>query len=210
MPGGVTIARMELPMFTFHPATPDDADQIAEIVIKASHGVVDHLLGGLIPGLSSKALLSAAFVKGEGPYTTDNIIKAVREGVITGLLFSYPAKDQCVPPLMESYVSDKRLKVVRPILERAVPGSLYINTLWIAEGFYRRGYGSALLLEAESRCRTLGYDSLSLFCWNDDNNSLAFLARHGFSIHAPLPRELVPLEGHTEGGSLLYKKLGQS
>lgn len=194
-------------MFTLHQTTPDDADQIAEIVTTSSQGVVDHLLGGLIPGLSSKMLLSAAFAKGEGPYRTANVIKAMSENKIAGLLFSYPATEQGVPSLMESYVSDKRLRTIRPILEKAVPDSLYINTLWIAEGYYGRGFGTTLLLEAENRCRSLGLDRLSHFCWNDDEKSLAFLARHGFVIHEHLPAEMIPLEGHEAGGSLLLKKL---
>lgn len=194
-------------MFTFRFATPDDAEQIAAIVSLASEGVVTHLLEKLIPGLGAESILSAAFMKGEGPYVTENIILTEKDGAITSLLFTYPAAEHGVPPLMESFVPAKRMRAVRPILERALPGSLYINTLWLTDELRSNGHAAALLLEAKSRCRSLGLARLSLFCWNDNERNLRFYAQEGFSIEEHLPAELIPLPEHNRGGSLLCKPL---
>lgn len=194
-------------MFTFRFATPDDADKIAAIVSIASGGVVTHLLEKLIPGLSAERILGAAFMKGEGPYTMENIILSEKDDAITSLLFAYPAKEHCVPPLMESFVPAERMRAVRPILERAVPGSLYINTLWLTDELRDNGHTAALLVEAKSRCRALGFERLSLFCWNDNERDLRFYAQKGFIIEEHLPAELLPLHEHGMGGSLLCKRL---
>ena len=195
-------------MFTFQQATPDDADAISAIVIAANDGLVKQLLDGLIPGISSATILSAAFIKGEGPYTTANVICSRDGDRMTSLLFAYPANDHAVPTLLESFIPAKRLKPVRPILEKSVPDSLYINTMWLEESLRGKGHTAALVLEMESLCRAKGFSQMSLFCWNDNEDSMRFWARHGFSIaeHVDLP----PVAGHDKGGSLLCKTIAGS
>ena len=197
-------------MFTFRQAISGDADQIAAIVNATSAGVVTHLLDGLVPGLSAESILSVAFMKGHGPYHTDNVILSGKENRITSLLFTYPAADHKIPVLMASLLPSKRLKAVRPILERGVPDSLYINTFWLAEELRGSGHATALMLEAVSRCRTLGFDRISLFCWNDNEQALRFYAREGFSIVEHLPPEELSLKGHSQGGSILCRHLGKA
>ena len=194
-------------MFAFRLATADDADAIARIVSDTSEGVVERLLGGLIPGLSATSILSTAFIKGEGAYRASHIILSEQDGAITSLLFAYPASDHKVPPLMQSFLPGKRLTPVRPILERAVPDSLYINTLWLAEALRGKGLGDALMVEAAGRCRQIGANRISLFCWNDNEHALQFYARHGFSLVEHIPPDMLPLEPHTQGGSILCKNI---
>ena len=194
-------------MFAFRLATPDHAEQIARIVIDTGEGVVGSLFDGLVPGVSSETLLSAIFMKGEGAYTTDNVLISEEEEAITSLLFAYPAQEHKVLSLMEGLLSPARLEPVRPFLERAVPDSLFVNTLWVAGHLRGQGFGDALLLEAAGRCRRLGFTRISLFCWNDNEYAMRFYTRHGFEMAEYLPREQLPLAGHDMGGSLLCKEL---
>ena len=196
-------------MFTFHQAVPDDADQIAEIVCHTSGGVVEHLFGGLIAGLSGEKILSAAFLRGQGAYDTQNVILSRADDKVTGLLFMYPASEHVVSPLMLSFLPSKRLTPVRPILERAIPGSLYINTLWLSEELRGGGHAVALMEEAKSRCRDLGFDRISLFCWNDNELALRFYAREGFSIAEHIPPDELAIVKHSQGGSILCLHLKQ-
>ncbi|MDL2315840.1 hypothetical protein LJC59_02005 [Desulfovibrio sp. OttesenSCG-928-A18] len=196
-------------MFTFQIATPDDADQIAQVLIDASEGIAERLFGGLVPGLNSAFLLSAALLRGEEPYLIDNIIRAKREDEIIGLLFSYPADEHKVPALLESFVSAKRLNPVRPLLESSIPGTLFINTFWCLPELMDTSFSEAIMVEALSRYRDLGLEGLSTFCWNDNEQRLRFFARHGFTIAEHLPPELVPLEGHCLGASIMHRKKGR-
>ncbi len=190
-------------MFTFHAATPDDAEDIATVVSEASCGIVEHLLGGLIPGLGAVTLLGTAFMQGEGVYSTDNVILSRTEGRITGLLLSYPAEAHSVPPLLKTFVTEKRLAAIRPVLEQAEPKSWYINTLWVEGGLENNIHADALLLEARSRSQQTGCTSLSVFCWKDNTAAHAFYARHKFTEGRTFSPELLPLEGHSQGGVLL-------
>ncbi len=194
-------------MFTFHQATPDHAEQIAKIVADVASGVVEHLLDKLIPGLTGQHFLSVAFMKGEGAYDAKNVICSLSDEEITALLFCYPSEEHRIPTLMESFVPSKRLKPVRPILENAVPESLYINTIWLAEDLRGNGHAAALMLEAQSRCRALDRRRISLFCWNDNERGMRFYARQGFELVEYFPPEKLSLPGHEQGGSILCKTL---
>jgi len=196
-------------MFTFQQATRDDADQIARIAVNASGGVAEQLLDGLIPGMSCVDILTASFIKGEGPYDTKNILRTLDEDRIVALLFSYPAEEHTVPPLLNSLIPARRLEPVRPFLERAVPESLYINTVWLDEPRWKKGYADALMVEAESRCRSLDRDRMSLFCWNDDVRAMQFFAAQGFAIVEHIKQEELPLHGHDKGASILCKRIGR-
>ena len=184
-------------------ATPDDAEQIEDIVIETGAGVVEHLLEDLISGLSARSILAAAFMKGEGSYNTDHIIRSLEDDTINRLLFSYHSSEHKVPPLMESLLPAKRLNAVRPVLEKSVEDSLYINTIWLAEDLRGSGDADALMEEAVRRCRNLGLNRMSLFCWNDNERALRFYARHGFTLFEHLSTEVLSLPNHTIGGSIL-------
>lgn len=190
-------------MFTFRTATQDDAEQIADIIISTGAGIVEHLLDGLVPDLTASMILATALIQREGPYNTDNVIRSLQGDRIAALLFSYPSSEHAVPPLMESMLPAKRLEAVRPILERSVPDSLYINSVWIAETYRGQGYGEALMIEAANRCMAFGLKRISLFCWNDNESAMRFYARKGFTLYEHLPSELIPLPGHGQGGSIL-------
>lgn len=194
-------------MFTFQRATPDDADQIARILIKRAKGLAEHLLDGLIPGVNSADILAAALIKGEGAYRTDNVICSRDEERLTGLLFAYPASEHKVPPLMASLLPGKRLAPFRLLLEKSVPDSLYLNTLWMEDKLWNNGGADALMLETASLCRLRGFRRISLFCWNDDDDEMRFFARNGFAIAEHLEQEAVPVTGHDKGASILCKNL---
>lgn len=194
-------------MFIFQQATNDNADDIAHIVASANGSLVAQLFEGLIFGLSATSILSAAFIKGEGPYKTENITCSFDGPTITSMIFAYPAADHCIPLLLESFVPRKRLDPVRAILEKSIPDSLYVNTAWIIKELRTEAYSKTLLAKAEEMCVEKSLDSISLFCWNNNENKLEFLRDHGFSIAEHLPYELIPVNDHTDGGSLLYKPL---
>jgi GNAT superfamily N-acetyltransferase len=194
-------------MLDLRRATPDDAEDVARIVILTGEGVVEHLLDGLVPGVDSLTILTAAFIGGEGVYRMENMLCERRDEALTGLLFAYPSEEHRVPPLMESLVPAKRLRAVRPVLERSVPDSLYVNTLWLAE--HLRGGGSAgeLFAAVLRRCANLGLRRVSLFCWNDNTRAMRFYARNGCFVAERLEPEDLPLERHPLGGSILCREL---
>ncbi len=188
-------------------ALPDDADAVSAIINKAGAGLVSHLLDKLLPGFSGESLLSSVLLQGGEPYSLDNMLLLEHEGKPAGLLFSYPAAAHAIHPLMNGFVPSARIDAARPILERSVPGSLYVNCLWTAEELRGTPAEDLLLERAVQQAAKLDLVRISLFCWNDDADGLRFYARHGFELAEHFPRESLPIKGHDAGGSLLCKSV---
>ncbi len=191
--------------FTERAALSDDADAISAIINKAGAGVVSHLLDKLLPGFSGESLLSTVLLQGGGAYSLDNMLLLEHRGKPAGLLFSYPASEHVIHPLMNGFVPSARIDAARPILERSVPGSLYVNCLWTDDELHGTPAEDLLLERAAQRAAKSGLARISLFCWNDDADGMRFYARHGFEVAEHFPREALPIKGHDSGGSLLCK-----
>jgi GNAT superfamily N-acetyltransferase len=187
--------------------TADDAGQVARIVSRTAAGIVEALLDGLIPNLDGALLLETGFIRGEGVYRPENVLCARDgQGEPTALLFSYPAEAHTIPPLVRSLIPRKRLEAVRPFLETAVPGSLFINTFWVAGELRGTGAAGALLHAARARGRRLGLASLSLFCWKDNERALRFYLKNGFVPHRDLPAGDALARRHPDGGLILARR----
>ena len=201
--------------FALTRATPDNVDDIAQIISQSSGGVVTQLLDGLIKGLSGETLLATALMQGSAPYNTDNIYLITQNSApnnptnasIVGLLFAYPDSEHKISLIMKNFVPTRRVNPVRAILETAVKDSLYINTLWVNEEHQSDGLADALLDHTCAIAEANGITRLSLFCWNDDERKLFFYINKGFSVEQQLSVEQIPLEGHDLGGSILCKQL---
>ena len=162
------------------PALADDADFLAERIYAVSAGVAHALLDGLMPGIRGTDLLGMALRDENSHYSYKNCVLAEVDGRHAGLLFAYDAAQQHIPPLVERVATARRMDCVREILTISVPGSLYINTLWVDT--HLRGFGLAdVLLDcAGALAEDMGLRALSLFAWHDNERARAFYARHGF------------------------------
>ena len=162
------------------PAVADDVEFLAECIYAVSAGVAQTLLDGLMPGIKATDLLGMALRDEHSHYSHKNCVLAEVDGRPAGLLFAYDAALQHIPPLVERVIPARRMDSVRELLTISVPGSLYINTLWVDTNLRGFGLADALLDCAGALAEDMGLRSLSLFAWHDNERARAFYARHGF------------------------------
>ncbi len=170
---------------TYRQATADDAPFLAGLVRQVSGGIVDGLLEGLFPGVSAEQILAMVLRDTSSQWSYTNCLLAEDEAPV-GLLFAYPASAQAIPALMETMLPKARLDPLRESVTAAVPGSLYINTLWVDEGLRGMGLADTLIDYARAWALDMGLGQLSLFAWRDNKRALSFYARHGFSVVRPV------------------------
>jgi GNAT superfamily N-acetyltransferase len=200
--------------FDFRLAGLSDAGTIAAIVTETADGLVEELLGGLVPSLSSADLLALAFGQGEGVYRPENVILAESGGETQGLLFSYPSDQQGLPGLARHYLPQARLNRLTDVLCASVPETLWINTVWVAESNRGRGLGGCLLELAESRAERQSLAGIGLFAWAAAKDALALYDRCGLEVVRPVAAADPPVQGrggpHGQGGLILAKFRSES
>ena len=165
---------------SFRLASPEDASFLAGRVREVSHGVVDALLLGLLPGIGPEQILSMVLRDTSSHFSHKNCVLACEENRPVGLLFAYPWQEQSIPGLMRTMIPKDRLSPLIDILTAVVPDSLYINTFWVAEDLRGQGLSDALMDYVKDWARDTSLSKLSLFAWRDNSRALAFYERHGF------------------------------
>ena len=193
---------------TLRLATADDIDVMARVVNAVSEGVVETLLGGLLPGKDAEGVLALVFGRRVPPYVPENVILAEVAGRTAGLCFAYDAKEQTVPPLMTGFLGEKRVAAVKSLLTATYPNALWINTLWTDESVRGQGLGRLLLRAADISARDQGLTALALNCWADNARALDFYAKAGFADHGTIAVGGDLARRHPAGGRLLVKPVG--
>ena len=193
----------------FRMATTDDAPNLAEKIHEVSPEVVDFLVKGLLPGIGVYEILTMVMRDESSHFSYKNCVLAEIKNKTAGLLFAYPAEKQNIPQLMEHLLPSSRLDPLRELLTLKVPGSLYINTLWVDSTFRGMGIADALLNYAKYWAVEAGMNGISLFAWRDNVRAVAFYRKHGFTPVLELSASIALRDKH-EYGDLYNLKLEKS
>ena len=189
-------------------ATAEDIGVVAHVVNTVSEGVVEALLGGLLPGKAAEDVLALVFGRRLATYVPENVMLAEVGGRVAGLCFAYDAREQPVPPQMTGFLGEKRVAAVQPLLTATYPNALWVNTLWTDESVRGRGLGRLLLRAAAVTANDAGLTALALNCWAENIKALAFYAQAGFTEKGVITVAGSLSERHPAGGRLLVKPLG--
>jgi ribosomal protein S18 acetylase RimI-like enzyme len=162
---------------TFRAATAEDSRRIAELFSVSSDGVVDYVwmtLASEYPGLEPVEIGAVRYAGDEGNLSFTNCVLAEREGTVIGQLCTYPVvasadePDEPLDPILEPYA---RLEV---------PGTLYISSLALFEGFRGMGLGTEMISIARDQARERGFDALSLLVFEQNTGAMKLYEREGF------------------------------
>jgi len=187
---------------TFRAATAEDARRIAELFSVSSDGVVNYVwmtLASEYPGLEPIEIGAVRYAGEEGNFSYTNCVVAEREGTVIGQLCTYPVEetaedpgDQPADPILEPYT---RLEI---------PGTLYISSLALFEGFRGMGLGTEMISIARDQARERGFGALSLLVFEQNTGAVKLYKREGFrevDRAAVVPH---PLINHTGDVLLMY------
>ena len=184
---------------TFRAAVREDSRTIAELFSISSDGVVDYVwmtLAPEYPGLEPVEIGAVRYASGEGNFSYTNCVVAEREGEVIGQLCTYPVvastedPDETVDPILEPY---GRLEI---------PGTLYVSSLALFDGFRGMGLGTRMLSIARDQARERDLDALSLLVFEQNTGAVKLYRREGFrevDRAAVVPHPLI----HQTGNVLL-------
>jgi ribosomal protein S18 acetylase RimI-like enzyme len=187
--------------------TDEDAEIMASCIVDASGGIVECLLEGVFPGLRVEEALELVLRSGDCQFSPGNAVFVRSEEKVIGLVFSYSASFQGVPALAGEFLPSSRIEPLREILTAVVPGSLYINTLWVAERWRGGGVADVLMDSAAMRAAEEGLHGISLHVWCDNIRARSFYARQGFREHCRLAVPCPLADRHPDGSLILYREI---
>ncbi len=190
-------------------AGPDDAEVVAAIMTEVSEGVIDHLLGGLFPGMSPAKILEMILLRGNGNLNLKNVLLVEADQKLAGLLFAYDAGEQKVSSVMEGFLGARKIAEMRPLLEARADDALWINTLWVHEDFRGRGLAQLLVNLAGDLARDMGLTHLALHCWSDNMRAQRFYESQQFERRGAIATAPALRARHPQAGELWVKSLGR-
>jgi ribosomal protein S18 acetylase RimI-like enzyme len=179
---------------TFRAATREDSRRIAELFRISSDGVVDYVWSTLAPqypGLAPIEIGALRYALEEGNFSYRNCVVAERDGAVIGQLCTYPIEasaeesDEPSDPVLEPY---ERLEI---------PGTLYISSFVVVEGFRGRGLGAEMLAIARDQARERSFNALSLLVFEQNTGAVRLYERQGFREVDRAPVVPHPLIHHT-------------
>lgn len=174
-----------------------DIDAIVPFIKIASGGLSEFLLSDLIPGVSADLFIEMALTDENTTYHYNHILVAESNSKIIAASNYYPSKLHCLPDLMRSFIAKEKLKVIEPYLNSRVDGSMYINTMGVAEEYRNSLCGLILGKKIEAIAREQDCCCLSAHVWIENTPLYKSMLDGGFKVveEVDISHQSLPYKG---------------
>jgi ribosomal protein S18 acetylase RimI-like enzyme len=182
----------------FRAATKEDRYELACLFRIASSGVADYMWSRLAPkypGLTPLEIGARRYAREEGNFSYKNCVVAEQDGAVIGMLFTFPIEEG------QEADGEPVDPILKPYEELEIPGSLYICALALFPSFRGRGVGTKMLSIAREQAHELGFDTLSLQVFEQNEGAVRLYERNGFEVAGRAP--VVPHERIQHTGDVL-------
>jgi ribosomal protein S18 acetylase RimI-like enzyme len=177
-------------------ALEQDTPALAELAIMASHGVMNLLYEGLIPGRSVAEAIIERRLRNPDSFCALRHWRVAQDarGSVLGGLNSLP-NVELAKSVGDPAIGPERLAPLTRLFELDVflADAYYVNMIAVFPQHRRSGAGRALMLEAERLARQSGLCTIGLTTFEADAGLIAFYHKLGFSM-----REKRPIPPHPQ------------
>jgi len=175
-----------------------DISVIASLINLAGNGLFEFLLDDLVPHLSAIDFLSYAVSDSDSSFSYSNAILAEKGDEVLGLALCYPGEEFSLPWVARKLIPNKRLEHIQALLDCKLDGTLYLNSLAVAEGVRKMGTGRMLLGCVGELSQYLALDKVTLHVWDKNEAALRIYHEAGFKTNKfvdIMPDKRLPFEG---------------
>lgn len=195
---------MPAPATAFRPATPDDAELLAELVNYAGEGMPLYLWQKMArDGQTAWQVGHLRAAREEGSFSYRNATMITCDARPVGCLIGYDVPDAPEP------VPADIPAMFRPLqeLENLAPGTWYINVLAVLPGDRNRGLGERLIALAEDTARKHARQGVSLIVSDANTGARRLYERCAYRETATRPMVKEDWVNDGENWVLLTKSL---
>jgi len=173
------------PSLTLRPATPADADDLAELINFAGDGLPLYLWQRMAEaGETAWDVGRRRASRDEGSFSWRNAVMAEIDGRVAACLVGYPLADRPEPV---DYDTMPAMFVPLQELENQAAGTWYVNVVAAFPQFRGLGIGTGLLTEAERLARVTARSGLSLIVSDSNAGARRLYERCGYVERARRP-----------------------
>lgn len=160
----------------------EDCAKIAEGIDRASGGIVEFLFHGLLTNSTAAETMADFLREGVGYESYENAIVAECQGVIVGIVYSYPSKYQGITEEARNFFPQEQLEFLADFFNSRVENSLFLDSIYVDEEFRGQGVGSKLIALTKEKAKESGYQQLSLMVMNENAAARRAYERNDFKI----------------------------
>lgn len=194
-------------MIEYRAGEATDSEAIAELMCRAGGGLMEFMLDALVPHCTPVDLLQIAITEEASPYHYSNAVLASDEEHVVGLLLAYPSSQFQMAEAIRNTLPPARQGWLDPLFDMALPQSLYVNSVAVAEDYGGRGIALTLMAIADDLAKAQQLDTICLHIWADNAVGLRLYERAGFEVGAKIDVKRHRLMPHDSGKYLLIRHL---
>lgn len=197
---------MSAPPCALRPAEPDDALELAELILLAGGGVYEFQLDGLFGDTPLVEVLASGICGVAGNFSYRQMQAATDpDGAVIGVAHGFPTA--WMRELDRSFIPDERLDHLAAFDALQDWDSYFVSALAVTPPWRNRGVGAVLLDGLAAKARAGGFHRLSLHVWADNAGARRFYQRHGFVEAGGAAIPWLPRLPHHGGSVMLLREL---
>ncbi len=191
----------------FRPACPQDALEIAQLIIIAGGGLFEFLLEDMLKDNTLENLLAAEVKKETSNLSYLNTQVAELNHQIIGIIKSSDAQEKEVTQEMKDFVSPEKLDWLKDSFSIKIEEGLYINLLAVNNNYRKQGIGTKLINHVKNKAKQQNISLFSLMVWSDNITAIEFYKNQGFKEIKHININYHPLMPHHGGMKLMQCRL---
>ena len=196
---------MTPPTPSLRPATPEDAEALAELINFAGEGLPAYIWERMAePGETVWDVGRQRARREEDSFSYSKAVVLERDGAVAACLIGYP-----LPDAPEPIDHDEMPAMFVPLqeLENLAPGTWYVNVLAAYPEQRGRGHGTTLLSNAEETAAANGKRGVSIIVADANTGARRLYERSGYRETARRPMVKEDWQSPSETWILLVKPL---
>ena len=161
-------------------AQPENASQIAPLMIEAGGGFYEFLFEGLGPEEALAHIIEGMVAADKGAYSWKNCLVAERAGHLSGFANAFPAwllREQDF-----GSIPQERFAHLAPINEIMDWESFFLSSIAVLPNVRGHRIGQVLLEGILTKARQLGFQNVTLQVWEGNDKARRLYERHGFAV----------------------------
>lgn len=169
------------------PAGLRDVEFIARALVATAGGMYEYLLGDRLGEGEILAAIAQSLAQEARADSYRSVLIAESDGRRVGMVSAYPSRHHRIDAEMRRVLPAEKLASLYGFFSTRVPGSIYINAIYVVPEYRGQGIAGALLEAARQGADLAGICGLSLLVMTHNTAAIRSYQGRGMEIRRQIP-----------------------